>query len=73
MPYVKTDKPFAKMRRLLLGYEVDAVALSEIIGCSYNTARTRIDNPERLTLSELDAINRKGHIPIEEIREAISR
>ena len=74
MPYIrKTEMPFVKMRRLLLGYELDAVALSAIIGCSYNTARSRIDHPEKLTLAELDAISKKGHVPMDELRSAIIR
>lgn len=74
MPYIKrTEPPFVKIRRLLLGYELDAVALSKVLGCSYNTARARLDNPSTLTVGELDTISAKGHVPIDEIRAAIIR
>ena len=73
MPYLKkSDVPFARVRRLLLGYGVNATALAEILDCSYNTAASRLRNPQDLTLRELGAISRRGHISIEEIREVIS-
>ena len=74
MPYVKRSEiPFIKVRRLLLGYELDPVALSKVLGCSYNTAKSRLDNPSTLTVGELETISVKGHIPIDEIRAAIIR
>ena len=72
MPYIKrTETPFIKVRRLLLGYELDATALARVLGCAYNTAKARLDNPENLTLRELDLISTRGHIPVEEIRSAL--
>lgn len=74
MSYIKrTEPPFVKIRRLLLGYELDAVALSKILGCSYNTAKSRLDNPATLTVGELETVSAKGHVPIDEIRAAIIR
>lgn len=73
MPYIKKNEPFAKMNRLLLGYGLNSVSLSKVIGSSPPTAKKKIDRPELLTLGELDAIHRKAHIPIDEIREAIAR
>ena len=74
MPYIKPiTKPFIKMRRLLLGYELTPTKLSAILGVCRNTASARLDNPGKLTLEDLYAISRKAHIPIEEIREAIVR
>lgn len=73
MPYIKQrNVPYAKVRRLLLGYGLDATALSAVLGCSYNTAAARLKNPQELTLQEIGAINRRGHVPMEELREAIS-
>ncbi len=70
MPYIKPKpKPFDGLRRLLLGYEIDAVRLTQILDCSYPKAKSRIDNPGKLTVEELDMIRRNGHVPIEEIRE----
>lgn len=74
MPYTKRkDVPFVKVRRLLLGYELDASALAGVLGCTYNTARARLDRPETLTLAELDKVCTRGHVPIDEIRAAISK
>ena len=72
MPYLKKrDEPFAAFRRLLIGYGMTARVLSPIIGRNENTSRDRLKRPETFTLGELRAISLKGHIPIEEMREAI--
>ena len=65
------DHPYAKMRRLLVGYGLSASNLAVILNVSEPTARKRLDRPELLTLSDLDRISRYGHIPIEEIRSSI--
>lgn len=66
-------QPFSSMGRLLKGYGMTAAKLAEILQCSQPTARQRLAEPERLTLGDLDRINRAGHIPLEELREAITR
>ena len=72
MPYLKKkDEPFAAMRRLLIGYGLNASHLGPVIGKNENTARERLKNPDKLTLGELRSIALKGHIPVEELREAI--
>ena len=72
MPYIKSkDPPFARMQRLLKGYGFDGPTLAAVLGCSKPTALSRIRNPETLTLAELAAINSRGHVPMEEIRDAI--
>lgn len=72
MPYLKQrPAPFAEMRRLLLGYELDGTALGPIIGRTSKTARARLKNPGDLTLSELADICKRAHIPADEIRAAI--
>ena len=74
MPYIKKPEiPFVQMRRLLLGREINAVALSKVLGISYNTARARLDNPGSFTVAELDAICKKAHVPMDEIRAAMIR
>lgn len=75
MPYTKplTTAPFARMTRLLKGYDMNGVTLGKVLGCSAPTARGKIDNPERLTLGDLDKLRRVGHIPLEEIKEALVR
>lgn len=73
MPYIKslTTLRYARMKRLLQGYELTAPKLAKVLNVSYPTARQRLMDPSRLTLGELDRINRFGHIPMDEIREAI--
>lgn len=74
MPYLKKqERPYAKMRRLLIGYGLSAGKLAPILNVSEPTARKRLDEPGLLTLSDLDKINRFGHVPIEELRTAMSR
>ena len=74
MPYVKSrEVPFVTVRRLLLGRELDATALAKVLGCSYNTAKKRLDNPGSITLEELDRVCRSGHVPMDDIRAAIIR
>ena len=72
VPFLKRrDPPFAAVARLLRGYGLDAAKLAPVLGCSYNTARARLRDPGTLTLAELAAINRVGHIPVEEIKNSI--
>ena len=74
MPRLKQSDPaFVKMKRLLLGYELNAARLASVLGVSEPTAKKRLDNPETLSLRDLDRINRFGHIPIEEIKSALCR
>lgn len=72
MPRVKTPEiPFAKVKRLLLGYGLNGPKLAKVLKCSEPTARTRLDDPSKLTLGELAKISRHG-VPIDEIRESIT-
>lgn len=74
MPYIKPrDPPFAALGRLLKGYDLNAPKLAGILDCSTPTARRRLKEPELLTLGDLVRISQRGHIPMEEIREAIRR
>jgi len=67
------EVPFVKMKRLLLGYGLNGPALAAILECTPNTARSRLERPETLTLAELDKVCSKGHIPMDEIRAAITK
>lgn len=74
MPYVKPrDPPFVRMQRLLKGYGLNGPRLAEVLEVSPPTARARLEAPETLTLRDLDRISRRAHIPLEEIKEAITR
>ncbi len=70
---MKKDKPFITVRRLLLGYDVTASSLAETLGCCYNTARSRLDNPQTFTLHELELVSLRHPVPMEEIRTSIRR
>ena len=71
MPYLKQEKPYAKMTRLLTGYGFNGPSLAKVLKVSEPTARKRLNRPELLTLQDIDRISRFGHVPIEELREAI--
>lgn len=72
MPYIKTPaKPSERVTRLLKGYGLNGNKLSEILGCAPATALSKLADPQRFTLGDLMAVNKKAHIPVEEIREAI--
>ena len=72
MPRLKTSEPpFAAVRRLLLGYEVDYKRMAGAIGTSPKTGKRRLDHPEELTLLDLRNICRSCGIPADEIRAAI--
>ena len=74
MPYIKErPEPFSAVGRLLRGYGVTPTALAGKTGWSYGKAQTRGRVPGSITLSELDIISRNFHIPMEEIRQAITR
>lgn len=73
MPYLKPQKkPYEKMTRLLKGYGFNGENLAPVIFVTPTTARKRIEHPEQLTLLDIGNINRRGHIPLEELREAIA-
>lgn len=71
MPYIRTESPHEKSKRLLKGYDITASRLSSILVCSEPTARKKLKNPGLLTGDDWLSISRRGHIPIEEIREVI--
>ena len=72
MPYLKKRPiPFRKMQMLLKAYGFNGENLVPVLGYSPKTNRSRIQDPRLLTLGDLEKICKSGHIPMEEIREAI--
>ena len=60
------------MRRLLNAYELNSgEALAAVIGVSASTAYKRIKHVEDFSVAELRRLNKRGHIPIEELRAAL--
>lgn len=69
LPYIrKTTLP---LKMLLRSYGITGRKLSEILGCSPSTGAARMADVNTLTVEELHIISAKGHIPINEIRDAI--
>ena len=73
MPHIPKKEPHDAMGRLLRGYQLGSPQLARVLGCSAPTARSKLNNPGRLTLDDIMKINKSGHIPIEEIRDAIGK
>lgn len=72
MPYKKKDRlPFQSFTELLRGKGLNSVQLAEVLGCSPNTAMTKLKQPSRFTLRDIARLSHRGHIHIEELREAI--
>ena len=72
MPRLKErPTPFTKVTRLIKGYGFNGSNLEPILGYSAKTNRKKIEDPRELTLGDLEKICKNGHIPIDEIREAI--
>jgi len=72
----KREVPHAQIGRLLAGAAAmkkgsatEHIAAS--LGCSMNTARSRIRHPGDLKVSELTRLAKDLEIPIAELREAI--
>ncbi len=75
MAYVRRyQPPYEKMRRLIRGYGLNAPKLASVLDCGETKARSLLrDRTAHLTLEDLHRLNTHGHIPIEEIREALQR
>ena len=74
MPYLKPKaEPWKKLLRLLRGYGITGTTLAGILEVSQPTAYRRLREPGSFTLDELYAISTRAHIPMEEVREAVSR
>lgn len=71
MSYLKKTQDFDKVMRLLRGYAKNS-ELAEKMHCSTRTALDRMKSPENFTLGELKKICQGLHIPLEELRSAIT-
>ena len=71
MPHKKRKIQFEEFVRVLKGHDLNATKLAKVLGCTYPTAKAKLDNPLKLTLGDLLAIHYKGHISSEEIIGAI--
>ena len=71
MPYLKSNEPYAELRRLLKGYGMTGSRLARVIGKCESTARERLICPGSLTVNELGLICKAGHIPADELRGAL--
>lgn len=70
MPYTKQTRD--GMLKLLGAYGLaSGVKLAPVLGVSAQTAYRRIDHPEELTVGELRRLATHGHIPLEEVRNAV--
>lgn len=69
MPRLRdTVKP---MTRLLWSYEVNGASLANALKCAPKTARTKIENPDKLTLGDLTIIHRRFGIPVDDMRRCV--
>lgn len=71
----KREVPHAQLGRLLAGAavtnNVKTEGIAAALGCSENTARSRLRHPGDLTVSELTRLAKDLRIPIDELRAAI--
>jgi len=72
MPRLKERPvPFVKVQRLIRSYGYNGSNLIPILRYSAKKNREKINDPRKLTLGDLEKMCKSGHIPMEEIREAI--
>lgn len=74
MPRTRFDRQPGKLFILLNGAAAGKTRdeLGEIIGKGAQTTGWRLKNPDTLTVGELRALGKKLHIPIEDLRNAIT-
>lgn len=72
MPYKKKPpKEFDEFVRMLKGHDLNATKLAKVLGCTYPTAKAKLDDPLKFTFKDVLAIQNKGHIHKEEILGAL--
>ena len=72
MPYKKRAQQFEEFVMLLKGHDLNATQLAKVLGCSFPTAKAKLDDPERFTFGDILKIQNKGHIGKEELKGAIT-
>ena len=74
MPRTKLDKAPDKLYILLNGAAAEKTRyeIGEIIGRCPATVKSKMRNPKSFTLEEILKLGRSLHIPIEELRQAIT-
>ena len=70
MPRLR-DAPVHPLTRLMLSYQVNGNNLSVAIHSSPATARKKLNNPQYLTVGDLNALHTKFGIPVNELRERV--
>lgn len=74
MPRIKQQAVrFQKLQALLKSHGLNGNKIAPKLGCSHVTAKKKMDNPELLTLKDLDSLNRCFGVPWDDIREALVR
>lgn len=72
MPYIRKNKDAFRM--LLNKYELNTgVAMSNVLKVSVPTALKRIRDTKTFTVGEIDRIVTHGHVPKQEVWEALSQ
>lgn len=72
MPKLKERPiPFRNVQHLIRGYGFNGSNLEPILGYSAKTNRKKLEDPRQLTLGDLEKLCKSGHIPMDEIRNAI--
>ena len=71
MPYKARKIQFEEFVMLLKGHDLNATKLAKVLGCTYPTAKAKLDNPEKFTFGDVIKIQRKGHIGKEELKGAL--
>lgn len=75
MPRLKSNDPYEKLSKLLMGaraYEGKTYeGIARHINVSPRTARRYMKNPEKLPLTELNVLRRYLGVTIEDFRDAI--
>lgn len=71
MPYKKSRKPQAALEKLIHAENWTQDQLAKILGCSRQTAARKTEDPQKLTVGDLVALCKSGHIPADTIRGSI--
>ena len=66
-----SKKPFSHLPGVITAYEFNTRRVAEALQCSLPTARYYMQNPGRMRLDDLKALNKAG-IPAEELRSCIT-